>query len=227
MVRKPVAFLVALYAIAFAFLAMTVVRWPTLMSAVAVMFREESTDLAGIDWRALGLEYGAAYLAAALFFQISSFAIATRQHGAFTAFVFGCATAFPMVFLFEMRAGWMAAPRTEEWAVVWMAGATLLLLGAVWDLRRRPEQEPIRPAPRQEVRPEDLTIQGAGFPLGGAQPQQAEAETQQKKTKKAAKPVKRRWRPVPPAVAAQRRQWAEDARRAHEKRATKGKTSRN
>jgi|GEM_PF-2048325 len=228
MVRKPVALLVALYAIAFAFLAMTVVRWPTLMSAVAMMFREEGADLAGFDWRALGLQYGAAYLAAALFFQISSYALATRQHGAFTAFVFGCATAFPMVFVFDMREGWMAAPRTEEWVVVWITGATLLLLGAVWDLRRRPDEEPIRRQPARKVADDELEWRSAGVPLPGKSPAASTESTEPDRPsdKPAEKPVRRHWKPVPPAVLAQRRRWAEEGRRERAKRDMQARSRR-
>jgi hypothetical protein len=228
MVRKPVAFLVALYAIAFAFLAMTVVRWPTLMSAVAMMFREEGAELTGFDWRALGLQYGAPYLAAALFFQISSYALATRQHGAFTAFVFGCATAFPMVFVFDMREGWMAAPRTEEWVVVWITGATLLLLGAVWDLRRRPDEEPIRRQPPRKIADDALEWRSAGVPLPGrsAAAEQKSAEPERPSAKPTDKPKGRHWKPVPPAVLAQRRRWAEEGRREREKRAAQAKSRR-
>lgn len=224
--RKPVAFLVAIYAIVFAFLAMTVVRWPTLMTAVAMMFQEESRDLAGFDWRTLGLQYGVPYLAAAVFFQTSSYALATRQHGAFTAFVFGCATAFPCVFVFEMREGWMAAPTHEEWILIWIVGGTLLLLGAVWDLRRRPNQEPIRQEPLPRVRNDELEWRTAGLPAGKNSDKKSRLKAEELPPQVLAGPVevptkpKKRpqRRPVPPAIAAQRRKWAEEGRRQIERK---------
>ena len=217
MFRKPVALLVALYAIVFAFLAMTVVRWPTLMTAVAMMFQEESADLSGFDWRSLGLQYGVPYLAAAIFFQISSFALATRQHGAVTAFVFGCATAFPCIFIFDMRNGWMAAPRIEEWVIVWIAGATLLVLGAVWDLRRRPDQEPINPERAKPVRAEELEWQGAGVPVSNPKAAFPAIVTTPEPAVPSSDAQPKRRKPVPPAIAIQRQRWAEEGRKARER----------
>lgn len=214
MFRKPVAFVVALYAIAFAFLAMTVVRWPTLMTAVTIVFKEQGADLSGFDWRSLGLQFGIPYIVAAFFFQISSYALATRSHGAVTAFVFGICVAFPCVFVFDFREGWMAAPTTGEWVVVWIAAGTLLLLGAVWDLRRRPDVEPERvqkPEPFV-AHPNAPTIYSAGLPLPGVKPSRGKASPEPVQT-----PQVRR--PVPPAIAIQRRRWAEEGRREAERKA--------
>lgn len=222
MFRKPVALLVALYAIAFAFLAMTVVRWPTLMTAVALAFKDQGADLSGFNWRALGLQYGVPYIVAAIFFQISSYALATRSHGAVTAFVFGVCVAFPVVFVFDFREGWMAAPTMGEWVVVWIAAGTLLLFGAVWDLRRKPDEEPVRKKQREPFvpHPNAPEVYAAGVPaLKG---KKAKAEKPEPVQKSAEKPVKPK-KPVPrrrPSVMVelQRRRWAEEGRRAAERR---------
>lgn len=197
MFRKPVALLVTLYAIAFAFAAMAVVRWPTLMMFVVHVFRNQTADLSGFDWRGVGLHYGAPYLAAAIFYQISAFALATRQHGAVTAFVFGTATGFPAIFVLDLRPGWMAAPTQSEWAIVWIAGATLLVLGAVWDLRRREVEAPKAVASASAAEPAPVEMQAPSAPAKRRTP--------------------------PPAglarmVAIQRRQWAQEGRRARERR---------
>ncbi len=221
MVRKPVAFVVALYAIAFAFLAMTAVRWPTIMTAVALVFREGSADLSGFDWRGVGLHFGIPYLVAAVFFQISSFALATRQHGAVTAFVFGCATGFPSVFVLDFRREWWIAPSQGEWIAVWLAGGTLLVLGSVWDLRRRPAPE----APR--------TDQTAAVPMAAGLPfptrkQTSRKSTAQEKNVAAAAPEKPKTtrkpqlKYVPPAVARNRQRWAAEGRRARSPRGGTG-----
>ena len=221
MVRKPVALVVALYAIAFAFLAMTAVRWPTIMTAVALVFREGSADLSGFDWRGVGLLFGIPYLIAAVFFQISSFALATRQHGAVTAFVFGCATGFPSVFVLDFRLDGWTAPTDAEWMVIWLAGGTLLLLGAVWDLRRRPAPD----AP--EVMQASAQPMAAGLPpllsarasrTSAAAPADRAFTPLPSTPAQAKAPRKPRLKYVPPAVARNRQRWAAEGRRGRQNR---------
>ena len=62
MPRRLIALLIALYAIAFAFGAMAAIRWPSLMMVASFMLEEEAmAGLTGIDWRELGIAYGAPY----------------------------------------------------------------------------------------------------------------------------------------------------------------------
>jgi hypothetical protein len=137
MLRKPVAFLVTLFALGFALIALGVVRWPTVMLAISLGWREQGADLSGFDWRALGLQLGGPALAAGVFFQISAFALLTRAHGAVTAFVFALACAAPVLAGLEASAAdtigaqWIAPLRHG------IAGAAGLTLLAVWDLRAR------------------------------------------------------------------------------------------
>lgn len=143
MLRKPVALLVTLFALGFALMAMSLVRWPTVMMAVSLGWREQGADLSGFDWRGLGLQFGAPALAAAVFLQISAFAILTRAHGAVTAFVFAVLTAAPMLAGIEASAVGTPGAVLVELLRPWLAGAAGLLLTAVWDLRARE----MRPAP--------------------------------------------------------------------------------
>lgn len=68
MSRRLIALLIALYAIAFAFGAMAAIRWPSLMMLANLVLEDEAAvaGISGIDWRQLGIMYGAPYFLAAL-----------------------------------------------------------------------------------------------------------------------------------------------------------------
>ena len=60
MPRRLIALLIALYAIAFAFGAMAAIRWPSLMMLAGFVLEDDALGgLSGIDWRELGIVYGA------------------------------------------------------------------------------------------------------------------------------------------------------------------------
>ena len=100
MLRKLIASLIAVYAIAFAFGALTAVRWPSIMMMVSWIVHDDvAAGLEAVDWRALGIAYGAPYLLAALCFYASAAMIAGRRPGGVLWYIMGLAAGFPTVYL--------------------------------------------------------------------------------------------------------------------------------
>jgi hypothetical protein len=139
MLRKLIASLITIYAIAFAFGALTAVRWPSIMMAVAWIVQDDvAAGLDAVDWRALGIAYGAPYLLAALCFYCSAAMISGRRPGGVLWYVMGLCAGFPTVYLVSFEEGWWQDPSAAEGAVAGAAIGGLLLLSAVYELRRRP-----------------------------------------------------------------------------------------
>ena len=144
MLRKLIASLITIYAIAFAFGALTAVRWPSIMMAVGWIVQDDvAAGLDAVDWRALGIAYGAPYLLAALCFYCSAAMISGRRPGGVLWYVMGLCAGFPTVYLVSFEEGWWQDPSAAEGAVAGAAIGGLLLLSAVYELRRRP---PVRVA---------------------------------------------------------------------------------
>jgi hypothetical protein len=96
--------------------------------------------LGGVNWRELGIAHGAAYLFAALGYYASGATLAARKGGAVGWYIFALAFSIPSVFLVHFDANWWLNPSAGEGAMAGlMAGAVLLLL-AVWELRKRPPE---------------------------------------------------------------------------------------
>jgi hypothetical protein len=142
MLRKLIALMVLCYALAFAFGAMTAVRWPTLMMMIGWM---ADGDVAGgvsnADWRELGIAHGAPYLLASLCFYAASVMISARREGSIAWYIFGCAAGFPVAYLVSFETNWWANPSAAEGAVAGAGVAAILLGIAIWDLRKRPAQQ--------------------------------------------------------------------------------------
>ncbi|MEM8617405.1 MAG: hypothetical protein AAGF20_10770 [Pseudomonadota bacterium] len=138
MSRRTVALLIALFAIAFAFAAMAAIRWPSLMMVAVIAFEPEAVaDISGIDWRELGIAYGAPYFLAALCLYAASLCLSQRRRGSVAWYVMGCVAGFPAIFLVDFHAGWWRDPSAGEGAVLGAFGIAILLGVAVWDLRMR------------------------------------------------------------------------------------------
>ncbi|MEO0983233.1 MAG: hypothetical protein AAFX03_11340 [Pseudomonadota bacterium] len=149
MYRRTVSILTVLYAIAFAFAAMAVIRWPSLMMVLGFItgVHEE-----GVDWRKIGIFYSVPYLVAALCFYASAAMVAGRRKGGFAWFVFGALAGFPCVYFVDFHPGWWLEPTLFE-ATVLLAGALTFLLGwAVWDLRLRKRKRQPAADPAQDPR---------------------------------------------------------------------------
>ena len=148
MLRKIIALLITAYAIAFAFGALAAVRWPSIMMAVTATLADAApaTGFEGVNWRELGIVYGAPYFLAALSFYASAVMVSGRRHGAMTWFLFGAAAGFPCAFMVDFEAGWWRDPSVGEGMVAGAGVAALLLGWAVWELRRRPPQPATVPA---------------------------------------------------------------------------------
>lgn len=193
MPRRLISLLIALYAIAFAFGAMGAIRWPSLMMFASLVLHEDPmVGLGGIDWRELGILYGAPYFLAALCLYASAISLGNKVRGSVLWYLMGCTAGFPCVFLVDFETGWWRDPSAAEGAVAGAAAAAILLGIAVWNLRRRKAKAVAAPRPVAET------------PVATVQPAPAEAQQ---------KPKKRVYKPVPAAIARQRALFAADGRK--------------
>lgn len=139
MPRKLVAVLISLFAVGFAFAAMSAIRWPTIMLAVTFLHNENAgAALSGVNWRQLGLIHGAPYFIASLCLYAASAMISRRQRGAVASYILGCMFGFPCIYLVSFETGWWHDPSAGEGIVAGLGVIALLLFFAVWDLRRKP-----------------------------------------------------------------------------------------
>lgn len=197
MPRRLIALLIALYAIAFAFGAMAAIRWPSLMMMAGFFLEDDAmTGLTGIDWRELGIVYGAPYFLAALCFYAAALSLGNKQRAARLWYFMGAIAGFPCVFLVDFEPGWWRDPSTGEGAIVGAAAGAVLLGIAVWELCRKPR--PVK-AESLDTNPQSV---------------QSPAEHSVAKTKQ-----KPRYRtPVPAAIARQRAHFAAEGRKMRMRR---------
>ena len=144
MSRRLIALLIALYAIAFAFGAMAAIRWPSLMMVANLLLEDEAAmaGVAGIDWRQLGIVYGAPYFLAALCLYAAALSLSNKKRGARVWYFMGVVAGFPCVFLVDFEPGWWQDPSAGEGAVAGAAAGAVLLGIAVWELCRKPKRKP-------------------------------------------------------------------------------------
>ncbi|MEO9969164.1 MAG: hypothetical protein ABJG15_04910 [Hyphomonadaceae bacterium] len=207
MTRLCVALITALYAIAFAFLAIMAVRWPSVLAVGALLSEGAgvSADFNGLlDWRNLGLFYGGLYFFAALCFYACSTLIQRKGRGAFTAFVMGVLAGFPFLALFDFAPGWWQSPNLFEQIVIGAAGLSILLMPIISSLT--PEK---RLSKRKTAQAEHAASHPAIINVPAA-PVNATAPLPQR--------PQRRRKPVPAAIARQRESFAAHGRRALAKR---------
>jgi glucose dehydrogenase len=203
MTRLCLALITALYAIAFAFLAIMAVRWPSLL-AIAALVSDGSGGTgevsALINWRQLGLFYGGLYLFAAMCFYACSTLIQRKKRGALTAFVMGVLAGFPFLALFDFSANWWQAPTLFEQITIGAAIFSLFLMPAIRAVT--PHNRSKGAYKKQPTAPVFDAV---------AQPPTAITNTYP-----ASKPVQptRRRKPVPAAIARQRQSFAAHGRRA-------------
>ena len=210
MLRKLIASLIALYAIAFAFGALSAVRWPSIMMLVSWMVQDDiASGLDAVDWRALGIAYGAPYLLAALCFYCSAVMISGRRSGGVLWYIMGLCAGFPTVYLISFESGWWQDPSIAEGAVAGAAIGAVLLLSAVYELRKR---TPVRVARPETVAPAAIAPEPvAAAPAPPLQPEPAVAVIRPRPAPP--KPVF-----VPAAIARQRASFAAHGRRMNAKR---------
>jgi hypothetical protein len=111
MPRRLIAILLTIYAIAFAFGALTAVRWPSIVMVMGwIMADDVAGGLGGVNWRELGIAHGAAYLFAALGYYASGAILAARKGGAVGWYIFALAFSVPSVFLVHFGANWWENP---------------------------------------------------------------------------------------------------------------------
>ncbi|MEQ3745955.1 MAG: hypothetical protein ABNH53_06925 [Henriciella sp.] len=193
MPRRIIALFIALYAIAFAFGAMAAIRWPSLMMMAAFVLEDDAmAGLSGIDWRELGIAYGAPYFLAALCLYASALSLGKKKRSAMIWYLMGCVAGFPCVFLVDFETGWWRDPSVGEGAVAGAAAAAILLGIAVWQLIQKPKQSILEQAPQDPATQAPIIVN----PAVEAQP---------------SKPSRRK--PVPAAIARQRAAWAAEGRK--------------
>lgn len=207
MLRNSISLVTALYAVGFALIALTAVRWPSLL-LLAGLFSEgggavgQMQDVA--NWRELGLAYGLVYLVAAFFFCVSSRLIARRALGSVFSYIMGAGLGFAPLFLFDFEPGWWQAPNDFEQGVMFAGALTIIMFGAVWDLSRA--RKPVGFAPAQPSMQSEILLDRIVLPAGSlSQMAQAPIEAP-------VKPVRRRQ--VSPVIARQRACFAAYGRRA-------------
>lgn len=199
MPRRLIALLIALYAIAFAFGAMAAIRWPSIMMVAGFMLEDDvMSGLQGIDWRALGIVYGAPYFLAALCLYAAALSLGNKQKSARLWYVMGVVAGFPCVFLVDFEPGWWQNPSSAEGAVAGAAAGAVLLGIAVWELCRAPK--PTKPVSDVTV-PNDQVQQVVIVQA---------ADLEQASKAKAKRAVRR---PVPAAIARQRAHFAAEGRK--------------
>jgi hypothetical protein len=154
MLRQLIAILITCFAIAFAFGALTAVRWPSIMMAVSWLAHDQLADgLATVNWRQLGIDNGGPYLLAALCFYCSAAMVAARRRGGVAWYLCGMGAGFPVFYLVTFEPGWWENPSIAEGGVAGLGAVGVLLLIAVWELRYRPARQAEQAeAPPDEVR---------------------------------------------------------------------------
>lgn len=194
MARRLIALLIALYAIAFAFGAMGAIRWPSLMMVASFMLEDEAmAGLSGINWRELGIAYGAPYFLAALCFYAAALSLENKKRAARIWYFMGVIAGFPCVFLVDFEPGWWQNPSAGEGAVAGAASGAVLLGIAVWELCR--PAKPVAAAPVETAADPQLVAMAA--PVAEAKPK-----------------TKRRYKkPIPASIARQRASFAAEGRK--------------
>lgn len=178
MPRRLIAILLTIYAIAFAFGALTAVRWPSIVMVMGWIVQDDvANGLKGVNWRELGISHGAAYLFAALGYYASGATLAARKGGAVGWYAFALTFSIPSVFLVHFDANWWENPSAGEGAMAGLMAGALLLLIAVWELRKRPPE-----FMDVEVTPETMTNPAVAAALAKQQaPARAEKPMKVKK----------------------------------------------
>lgn len=162
MPRRLISLLLTALAIAFAFGAMTAVRWPSIVMVMGWIVTEDvAGGLNDIDWRKLGIAHGGAYLLAAVCYYAAAATIAARKPGAVLWYIMGMAASIPTIFLVHFDPQWWLNPSAGEGAMAGLAGAALLLLIAVWELRYRSPEELAEEREMLEAAPAPAVYQAA------------------------------------------------------------------
>lgn len=142
MPRRLIAILLTVYAIAFAFGALTAVRWPSIVMVMGWIVRDDvANGLSGLNWRELGIAHGSAYLFAALGYYAAGAIIAARKGGAVAWYLMALTASIPSVYLVHFDANWWEDPSIGEGAMAGLMAGAVLLFIAVWELRKRPPED--------------------------------------------------------------------------------------
>lgn len=163
------------------------------MMAQLMLEEEALPGLVGIDWRQIGILYGAPYFLAALCLYAAALSLGNKKRAARVWYAMGVVAGFPCVFLVDFEPGWWTNPSTGEGAVAGAAAGAVLLGIAVWELCRKPKRA-VKPVLAEQNGQQVIYVQAPP-----AEP-----------TKK---PVRKYRTPVPAAIARQRAHFAAEGRR--------------
>ncbi|MEQ8557624.1 MAG: hypothetical protein RIB03_04835 [Henriciella sp.] len=213
MSRRVIALMVAGLAIVFAFGALAAIRWPSIMMFLTLFFHPDpSLGLDNINWRELGIVYGAPYFLASLCYYAASVCVAGRRPGGVLWYAMGMVASTPIFYLVDFEQGWWRDPSGPEGMVAGGAIITLLLGYAVLMLRRRK-----LPAGLPETDEEDGKVTLSQEQFDALVARTAPSVTPELITEKP-----RRRRPVPAAIARQRAHFAAEGRRMRARRERSG-----
>ncbi|MBK8197539.1 MAG: hypothetical protein IPK75_04145 [Acidobacteria bacterium] len=136
--RRLITILLTIYAIAFAFGALTALRWPSIVMVMGWIVQDDvANGLKGVNWRELGIAHGSAYLFAAIGYYAAGATIAGRKGGAVAWYLFALCFSIPSVFLVHFDPQWWLDPSAGEGAMAGLMAGAVLLLSAVWELRKQ------------------------------------------------------------------------------------------
>lgn len=216
MLRRLIAFQIFILALAFAFAALTAMRWPSLM-LLANLFLAD-TQMAGldkVDWRLIGLAHGGAWMLAAFCFYAAALTLAGRRKGSLIWYVFGLAASLPCLVMLKTVPTGLAAIPALDGVIFGGAVAALLLLAAVWELRLRPAPEIAseEPAPKPEPEPETEPEPERAIISDDADDTAIIVRRRGVASPTPAAEAPRRKSPVPPAIQRQRESFARHGRK--------------
>ncbi|RIJ17458.1 hypothetical protein D1227_04320 [Henriciella mobilis] len=211
MSRRLIALMIAALAIVFAFGALSAIRWPSIMMFVTMFIHPDpALGLDNINWRELGIVYGAPYFLASLCYYAAAVSVASRRPGSIIWYGMAMVASLPIYYLVDFEQGWWRDPSGPEGMVAGGSVIILLLGLAVLHLRLRK----VRPAAIAADEEDGQVV------LSQEQFEALMARTEPKANPEPAEPKPRRRRPVPAAIARQRAHFAAEGRRM---RARKGR----
>ena len=106
MSRRLIALMIAALAIVFAFGALSAIRWPSIMMFVTMFIHPDpALGLDNINWRELGIVYGAPYFLASLCYYAAAVSVASRRPGSVIWYAMGMVASLPIYYLVDFEQG--------------------------------------------------------------------------------------------------------------------------
>ncbi len=139
MLRKLIALQIFVYAIVFAFAAMSALRWPSIMMLAHLLFSEALPDtVETVNWRLLGILHGGAWMVAAFCYYAAATTVSRRRKGSVVWFICALAASLPCLVILKFQPDFTNGVSARDGAILGGIAGAALLLAAVWELRQRP-----------------------------------------------------------------------------------------